>query len=196
MNLKWFVSILFAILVFGAIAGAEDIKNDSGCDVCDGAIHFGPEETRKILGEGIHEKIKNMWWQGQKSVWVDLDGVLINTEAPDNESPFEIKIYGTMFRIFVKSLMDGSVMELVLDKVKEGEEDDKNFASVLVTWDPEIFLYAGHDEPIDLTDSLDVAWKKITERHIFQWMSRGKDIRASPEEMRKQVWSALEVLAP
>ena len=195
MNLKWFVSILVATMVFGAIAGAEDIKNDSGCDVCDGAIHFGPEETRDIFGDEVRQKISGMWWKGQKSVWIDLDGVWKNTEMPKNENQFEIKIYGTVLRIFVKSLVDDSIIEIVINNV-EPVADNASPLEAPVDWLPEIYLYAGHADPINLTDPVDAAWKKMEERHIYQWISRGKDLRTDPKEMRTQIMSVLNTLAP
>ena len=42
---------LAVLLYFNPDSGAEEIKNFSGCEVCPGNIWFGPEETRKILGE-------------------------------------------------------------------------------------------------------------------------------------------------
>lgn len=194
MKAKWIVSILAAMILWGTVASAEDIKNDSGCDVCDGAIHYGPDETIKIFGDEIHQKINDMWWQGQKSVWIDLDGVFKNTETPGDESAFELKIYGSVLKVFIESLMDGSVMELVVNNVEEVEEDAPQNASI--PWLPEIYLYAGHTEPIDLSDSLDVAWRKMKERHIYEWAGRGKDVRANPEELRKQIMVMLNTLAP
>lgn len=189
-----FIFILAAMMAWGTFGAAEDIQNDSGCDVCDGAIHYGPDETREIFGDEIREKINEMRWQGQKNVWIDLDGVWKNTESPENESHFELKIYGTILKVFVKSLMDGSVVELVLNTVEETGDDTT--ASLSRTWNPEIYFYAGHAEPIDLSDSVDAAWKKIKERHVYQWIGRGKDLRAHPEEMRRQLMNALTALSP
>lgn len=194
MNVKWCVFILVAMMAWGTIAAAEDIANDSGCDVCAGAIHFGPEETRKIFGDEIREKINSFGWQGQKCVWVDLDGALKNTETPKDESLFEIKIYGTVLTVFIKSLIDGSVMELIVNNVEEVKDDAP--AEMIIAWYPEIYLYAGDSQPINLTDSLDVAWSKLKERHVFQWAGRGKDVRVNPEELRKQIMTALKTLAP
>ena len=187
----WTALVLTAVLTVPVVA--EENKNDSGCDVCPGAVYFSPEESTEILGDEIRAWALEWWWQGQRSVWIDLDGVLKNAEAPENETHFELQIYGMPDRIFIKSLLDNSVLELVCYAI---ESKAAVAAGGSAAWSPEIYLFAGHDGQIDLEDSLDEAWRKIRETHIYQWVSRGKDLRETPGEMKARVFRAMQALAP
>ena len=57
---------------------AEDIKNYSGCDFCHGAIHYGADEAKKILGPVCMKLFARLDPGNHKMLKIDLDGILKN----------------------------------------------------------------------------------------------------------------------
>jgi hypothetical protein len=187
-----YLRITAALVVLGFSQGtkAEDIKNDSGCEVCAGAIHYGSTESNVILGDKIRDKVTRWSWDGQKSVWVDLDGVLVPSALPEDARGYELKISGTRNMILIKSLMDGSQMELIFSPATIDPNDKA------ASWAPEIFLFGADADTISLQDPLDKAWGKIKKTHIYKWAGEGRDLRKSPGELRKQTLYALKLMGP
>lgn len=192
MNLIRAVLVL-SIVAACATAFSEEIKNDSGCDVCPGAVCFSAEESTDILGEELKNYVNQWQWQGIKGVWMDLDGAFKDTEAPANETQFELKIFGRTGSMVITSLVDGSHLKL---SCYSQEDLPAVAAGGNADWAPEIYLFGSESRPIDLKDPLDAGWEKLEETHIYQWVSQGKDLKNNPGIMKAQVYRALAALAP
>lgn len=179
-----FFAIIFCCFpVFG-----EDISNYSGCEVCEGGIHYGYEEARRIIGtEGM--KIIAML-PPKPSVKIDLDGVRKPGTTADPDAGFEISAWGRDV-IYIKHLDDGSKIYIIADRRNAKSQ------TRLSEWYPEIYMETSHDDAIHLKDSVKEAWKKMESSMIYKWMAKnhtgvlpaqmiGSKIRSTLDLMRNQ----------
>ncbi len=158
MMMKQFA--LLAVMVLGVCspALAEDISNYSGCDVCHGAIHFTPAETRTILGAQLMARIVAS--PRNRVVKIDLDGMLKRGSADTPDSGYEIKTWWNANVFFVRDLRDRSLVQIVTG---QGAED------------MQLYLESGGDNEIDLKDSVGQAWERMKYSGIYQWVSTTED---------------------
>ena len=63
--------ILVVLTLISGFASAEDIKGYSDCDVCPGSIHYGPDETRTLLGKEGRAAIGHL--KESDNISIDLD---------------------------------------------------------------------------------------------------------------------------
>jgi hypothetical protein len=164
MKLKreYAVLILMALFFFASPLDAEDNKNYADCEVCHGGIHYGPEEAKEILGKECFDLFV-LLADNQKTIKLDLDGVLKNGSGEKPDTGYELKIWGAS-PFFVKDLRDGSII-LISNRV-----EDSSRALIFDNWKPEIYLYAAKSDNIDLEDSMDVAWEKMKTSAVYQWV--------------------------
>jgi hypothetical protein len=178
--------LLGTLGALGSLVYAEDIKNYSDCDVCTGAIHYGTEETRKIMGYMGFQLASRL--KKEKVVRIDMDGVLINGSEKDPDTGYEIKIWGTDI-LFIKNITDGSLIQIVTDHLNTSR------GSSFDDWKPEIYLESGSSQAISLEDSLEVAWSKMIASNIYRWVATGKDSVNWPELLKKKILEAMQLMA-
>ena len=179
------IFLLGALVALGSLVYAEDIKNYSNCDVCPGAIHYGTEEARKIMGYTgfrLASKLKK-----EKIVKIDMDGVLANGSEKDPDTGYEIKIWGTSI-LFIKDITDGSFIQIVSDHLNTSRTSSFN------NWKPEIYLESSTLQKISLEDPLKVAWAKMKASNIYRWVAPGKDIDW-PSLLKKKIVEAMQLMA-
>jgi len=158
-----FLFSFFAMIFYFSSVLGEDISNYSGCDVCEGAIHYGYAEARGIIGpEGM--KLIAMLPK-RPSVKIDLDGVRKPGSTNDPDAGFEIYAWGRDV-IFIKHLYDESKIYIVADRQNASH-------GKFSEWYPEIYMETSHDNSIHLKDSVEKAWKKMKSSMIYEWMTQG-----------------------
>ena len=179
------ILLLGTLVALGSLVHAEDIKNYSDCDVCTGAIHYGTEEARKIMGHSGFRLASRL--KQEKVVRVDMDGVLVNGSEKDPDKGYEIKIWGTDI-LFIKNIVDGSLIQIVTDRLNAGR--GKSFDN----WKPEIYLESGSSQPISLEDPLETAWDKMKASGIYRWTATGKDKAVWSVLLKKKITEAMQLM--
>jgi len=179
------IFLLGASMMLGSLVYAEDIKNYSDCDVCPGAIHYGSEEAKKILGPAVFRLASRL--KEDKTIKIDMDGVLKNGSEKDPDAGYEIKIWGTDI-LFIKSIIDGSLIQIVTDKLNTGQ------AGSFDNWQPEIYLDSRPSQEIDLEDSVKVAWTKMKASNIYRWVAPGKYAINWPSMLKKKILEAMQLM--
>ncbi|MBI5559632.1 MAG: hypothetical protein HY885_18570 [Deltaproteobacteria bacterium] len=165
-SLVVFIAAVMSIFAPGAIL-AEEIKNFSDCDTCQGGIHYGANEARKIVGAEGYQAIQVLR-KSQKRVKIDLDGAMALGSENDADTGYEITIWG-FDPVFIKSLRDDSSIQLVTDAVRAQNPEQT------VNWSPEVYLYAQEADEIHMKDSVSVGWEKMRASHIYQWIISGEE---------------------
>jgi hypothetical protein len=138
---------------------SEDIDNYGDCDVCPGTIHYGPEESRNLLGaQGLALASK---LTKQKRVDLPFDAVPPASKAPS--APVTIRLRGDALVFYLKDIGDKSYIQLVTDWYRARK------AKNLSQWSPEIYVQAAKADAVALSDSPATAWKKVKESTIYSW---------------------------
>ncbi len=179
---------VFAVLLNGEGAHAENISNYSGCDVCEGAVHLDGGETKALLGTRGRELVSALQSDGLKHIRIDVDGVLKSSRDPDATEGFEIIVYGSMHSIILKSLLDGSLIQFITDKGNEllvGAQDN---------WQPHLYIQSADGEAIHLEDTVETGWKKFSESAIYDWVLSGRGQAAFEARLREKICQALVLL--
>ena len=159
------VVIITALVVIGNadFSVAKDIKNHGDCDVCPGALHYGPKEASGIIGDNGRILLSQIGKE-LKHVKIDLDGVLKNGSEKSVDKGYELHIYGKSEYLIIKSLKDKSFIQIITD-YQRAHKDAK-----ISNWSPEIYLHPDPDNKIDLEDSMEIAKIKLSDSEIHRWI--------------------------
>jgi len=175
------------VVLLPVLVSSEEISNYAKCDVCDGAIHLTVQETVDLLGfEGVMA-IRKMPVTETKSVSIDLDGQLKNGTTTTDEG-YEIKIWGSEV-FYIKDLRDQSTIQMITTRKQASNFDD------MQSYQPHIYLYGGHDHSIELSDTVDVAWKKMKQTRIYQWVGKSDNKGEWLINLQKKIFQAIELMA-
>lgn len=183
------IIFLLATILINPSVYAEDIKNPNDCDVCPGEIHYGVDETRKILGMEGMKLVSNMKRFERKTIKIDLGGVLKDGSEENNDWGYELKIYGSQDRIYIEDIEDGSFILIETDYLnthQSGEFDN---------WCPEIYLQSRKAEKIDLDDSVRLAWDKFERSNIYRWVLSDMGNISWTGQLRKRILQAIKLMA-
>lgn len=186
-----FVKIIPAIMCFifcVASAFGEDNKNYSNCGVCAGTIHYGYEEARELMGEEIFSLIRRVANSKDQVMLLDMDGVMKPVRDREKEAGYEIRITCYRHVIYIRSLMDASYIQIVTD-------ESLPLSAVLSDWHPEMYLQSGDTNQIALGESTDVAWNKMKQSHIYNWITSGKDKVEIRGMLKEKILYTLGLLA-
>lgn len=158
MGLKHLIWILVTFfMIFNVNGMAEEITNYADCDACHGAIKLNIEETEQIFEKrGIHN-FSNL--PVPNSIKLDLDGVMRTGGPETDDKGFEIKVWTKGTNLYIKDLRDSSLI---------------HFAGINTSF-VHIYLEASKKNEINLKDPVDVAWARMQESSIYQWVSTEKD---------------------
>jgi hypothetical protein len=162
--------ISMILLIFWGLATvvrAEQISNYSNCEVCPGAIHYGVDEAKPILGEATFDMVLGLTGFKGLTLKIDLDGSMAPATGSVTTDAYEIEIKASQEVVYIKDLRDGSYIHLVTDVQSE------NPPSGIERWHPEIYLQASHDTEIELSDPLPIAWEKFKAGSIYRWIMAG-----------------------
>lgn len=168
--MKQFAIMMVLVLGICFPALAEDVSNYSGCDVCHGAIHFAPAETRTILGAELMGRIVAS--PRGRVVKIDLDGMMKNGSEDSPDSGYEIMAWWNANIFFVKDLRDHSLVQVVM-----GQGADYMH----------LYLESGGENEIDLKDSVGQAWEKMKYSGIYQWVSATEDTGIWLKRLREKL---------
>lgn len=178
---------VFAVLLLPVLVSGEEIGNYANCDVCNGAIHLTVSETIDLLGFEGTMMIRKIPGAEDRNIKIDLDGQLKNgtTNMPDDG--YEIKIWGSEV-FYIKDLRDQSTIQMITSRNQSSNSDD------IQAYQPNIYLIGGHDHSIELTDSVDEAWKKMKKTRIYQWVGKADNKQEWLMNLRKKIFQAVELL--
>ncbi|MBW2369983.1 MAG: hypothetical protein JRH15_19095 [Deltaproteobacteria bacterium] len=188
-NILFYLMIVALVIICGAaFTNAETIKNQSDCDVCEGAIHYNRSESRQILGDRGRQLAAGLTSITRKHIKIDLDGVLANNSKGDAETGYELQVYGTSHYVIIKSLTDGSLVQFITDCINA---DTDNIPD---NWTPEIYIQGGHGNEISLNDSVPVAWEKLLVTEIYKWVAGESPAPAFNERLRRRIIEAMALM--
>jgi hypothetical protein len=186
---SWKVAFIALILTIGifSVGHAVDIQNDGNCDVCPGAIHYGPGETKDILGQDGFRLILALR-ENTAKVKIDLDGVMRVGTQKDPDSGYEMVIWGYQ-PMYIKSLIDGSTILIATDAVQT------QTVGGFKHWRPELFIFNTKTDAIELKDAMGTAWEKLEQSQIFKWVTSGKGAAAWAPNLPKKLTEVLELFS-
>lgn len=174
-------------VVFPLGVSGEEIANYAGCEVCEGAIHLTIGETKDLMGfEGTMATLKILL-PTDKIIKIDLDGKLENGTKETPDEGYEIRIWGDEI-FFIQDLRDESVIQMITSRAQISTTGDTE------GYQPHIYLDAGHDHGILLTDSVDVAWKKLKQTRIYEWVGKAENKKEWLPLLRKKIIFAMELM--
>lgn len=183
---KGMVSMILMMLMPLMVSG-EEIANYANCDVCEGAIHLTIAETKELLGfEGAVVTMK-IPLPTDKKVKIDLDGRLKNGTKDTPDDGYEIKIWGSEI-FFIQDLRDKSTIQMITSRAQlsdSGETKD---------YQPHIYLDAGHQYDIKLTDKVDAAWEKFKYTHIYQWVGKTENKKEWLLLLKGKIFQAMDLI--
>jgi len=184
-----YITIVALVIVCGAaFTHAETIKNQSDCDVCEGAVHYNRFESRQILGSRGRQLAARLTSITRKHIMIDLDGVLANTPKKDAGDGFELQVYGTAHYIIIKSLADNSLVQIITDCINA---DSDNIPD---TWTPEIYIQGGLGNEIALDDSVPTAWEKLSVTAIYRWIAGASLAPAFNDQLKRRIIEAMGLM--
>jgi hypothetical protein len=184
--LFWCIIVFVLVLTPYSVVRAEDIKNFSECEVCPGNIHFGPNETRGILGKpgfSMISEIENM--SASRKIYLDLDGKFEPFAGKKAPEGYELKVSRFPKTIYIEHIGDESYIQLVTGN--PGKSFDR--------WFPELYLQSASSEKIGLEDPLEFAWAKMEKSLIWQWAASENVKTPAKSLSSKQLVFVLEILA-
>jgi hypothetical protein len=180
---------LFALVASLTSYGfAEEIANYSNCDTCPGNIAYRGGEAREILGRSGFQMLREMKPLTRRALKVDLEDFKQST-SKDPSSGREIEIRAHRIGIHIKSLLDGSYIQVVVDQEKA------RASNVLELWRPEIYLQSPESNKISLKDPLEVAWEKMKTSHLYEWAFGGQGGKRAPSLLGQRILKALQMVA-
>ncbi|THB80537.1 MAG: hypothetical protein D3926_06810 [Desulfobacteraceae bacterium] len=155
--------VVFIFLCCLSVGHSADISNYSACDVCHGSIHFRGEEAKQILGrEGV---LSITALPVGKMIKLDLDGVKKTGTRQNSDEGYEIKAWNAGENLFIQWIKDHSSVQIVLAATGRASIDPMEQFSL------EIFLNSGRPDEIDLKDSMEAAWQKLSGSQLYKWVS-------------------------
>lgn len=180
-------------LAVGALAA--DIKNYSNCDVCPANLHFGPDETRELLGKEGKGLAKLLVEKPETYLFLDLDGTrnafMSQTVGPTPEG-YDLKISWRGPVFYITSLKDDSFV-LVLPDLPGAAAD----SLIAGDWNPEMYLQPPHEHDVTMSkDTVPAIWERLRASHIYEW---GAGLDTPPdkaaEKIAKKINGILRMLA-
>ncbi|WP_321491872.1 hypothetical protein [uncultured Desulfobacter sp.] len=104
----------------------------------------------------------------EKTLKIDMDGVKNTGSDKDEDDGYELLIFVYQHMIAINSIPDGSSI-----KLKTGFKNlikDQN----INPWNPEIELSPSNEHNIEKTDQLDVAWSKMRQSSMYNFINSGE----------------------
>jgi hypothetical protein len=181
-----FATVVIVWGILAVLAYAEDIKSYSDCDVCPSSIHYGPDEARKLLGEEGFSLIARL--KQFERINVNVDEVLSSDQPGEPDKPYAIKLHGDSLIIYLQDSIDESYVQMVTDYLRVRQTGSR------AGWQPEIYVGSSKANAVDLSDSVDVAWTKIKESNIYQWVIANDDNIPWTDALNKRLLEALKIL--
>jgi hypothetical protein len=188
--MNWIRRVCFGLSVVAVLASsvayAEDIKTYGGCEICPGQIHYGPDESKEILGPEGLELVSKL--RRNKAIKIDLDGVLKNGSQEDSDKGYALVISSGQNVIDIKDVHDMSYLLLVTDHLRARQ------TGMLDRWHPEIYLQSRLADRINRDDSLEVAWTKFKKSNIYQWVGLKEDEIKWRGLLREKILKAVRLM--
>lgn len=182
-------TILFCIILFFVMSPvhAETVRPlNPDCEECPVVISYSSEETRTILGnegQALLMDLETVF--PKKSLKIDIDGKKEPGTEESTDNDYELLVFFYPRIIVMTSTQDSSSIKLNTDYATLKQKKGK--------WNPELELMATEEHEITSRDTLPIAWIKISNSRIYEYINRNKDEKNWNENLQGFVLNILKI---
>ena len=184
-------TLLLSLSIFGAGPGrvsAESIRTYGDCKPCPGTIALEAAEVRPLLDTRGMAAVRRLSPETRRVIKLDIDGKIPEGNLDSPDEGYEIALQAGSGMVFIRSLVDRSYIHLVADSAGANRGG-------FIGWNPEIFLQAGLEDRFEQSVSIDTAWEKVRNSHVYQWATNFVDGAEGAEPLADRLQYAVQRLA-
>jgi hypothetical protein len=182
-------ALLLSLPIFGAgLVSAESIRTYGDCKPCPGTIALEAAEVRPLLDTAGMAAVRQLSPETRRVIKLDIDGKIAEGDADSPDEGYEIALQATSGMVYIRSLVDRSYIHLVADSAGANRGG-------FIGWNPEIFLQAGVEDRFEQSVSIDTAWEKVRNSHVYQWAANFVDGAEGAEPLADRLRYVVQRLA-